>query len=239
MYTAAVSGSEGPGRAPFRALLATALTHADAALGLACAYSELPPDERSQLLDAVLADASADALALSPLLGPLCALETDPALSARLRGLLEAHGVALRVSPPAAEPPRIFLLGDANAGAALLVRPAPSTGEAGRDERDARAARGGLVDALALSWDGARLSTERTRAPAGEVPVLAAALRERQRGARATLPEIEQVPLDLAAEVIAQALWRHLRAHGVLPVDLSDFADLIGPHDARAAIDPD
>src|ERR1700754_4983983 len=85
VYIGAVSGSEGrepPSRivekppavpraadgaadasdsapSPFRALLAAALTHSDAALGLACAYAELAPAHRGELLDAVIADARA------------------------------------------------------------------------------------------------------------------------------------------------------------------------------------
>ena len=219
MYIAAVSATEGL-PTPFRALLAAAQDHHDAALGLACAYAELPAQERGRLLDAVVADARADALALSPLLGPLCALETDPALSARLRGLLEAQGVALRV---AKLPPRILLGGDSSSGVALLVRPID----------DASA------DALELCWNTARSSLEvaQKRVPARELPILAAALRDRLKPhARATLPEIEEVPLDLAAEVIAEALWRHRRAHGVLPSELNDFADLIGPHAGRAIV---
>jgi hypothetical protein len=203
---------------PFRALLAATLTHSDAALGLACAYAELSAAERGQLLDAVIADAEVDALSLSPLLGPLCAIENDPALSERLRKLLETHGVALRMSN---EPPRILLSGDSNRGAALLVRPI--------DASD--------VDVLELRWDAASalLHTERKRAPASEVPAMTMVLRDvLARSSRATLPEIEQVPIDLAAEVIAHALWRYRRVHGVLPVALNDFADLIGPHNARS-----
>jgi hypothetical protein len=217
VYIAAVPEAEGLGPTPFRALLATALTHTDAALGLACAYAELSAEDRSQLLDAVIADAQADALALCPLLGPLCAIESDPTLSARLRGLLETHGVALRMPT---EPPRILLTGDSSRGAALLVRPIDPTN----------------VDVLELHWDAssALLHTERKRAPASDVPMMTVALRDvLARSARATLPEIEQVPIDHAAEVIAHALWRYRRTHGVLPVDLNDFADLIGPHSAR------
>jgi hypothetical protein len=216
-----VSGTEGLAT-PFRALLAAALNHHDAALGLACAYAELPASERARLLDAVVADAHEDALALTPLLGPLCALETDPALSARLRGLLEAHGVALFVPERMSKlPPRILLAGDSSSGAALLVRPI--------DERQAHA--------LELCWNTSQLSLEvaQKRVPAHELPALAAALRDRlKRHARATLPEIEEIPLDLAAEVIAEALWRHRRANGVLPAELNDFADMIGPHNGRA-----
>lgn len=221
MYTAAVS--EADVSAPFRALLATALQHTDAALGLACAYAELSAADRSQLLDAVIADAQADSLALSPLLGPLCAIESDPALSARLRALLEKHGVALRMT---VAPPRILLGGDASRGAALLIRPTS----------------GSEVDVLELLWDASssQLRAERKRTSAEDVPPMKEALRDalargssascaRAPSARATLPEIEQVPLDHAAEVIAHALWRYRRAQGALPVDLSDFADLIGP----------
>lgn len=205
-----------PSHTPFRALLAAALTHNDAALGLACAYAELLPEQRSELLDAVIADAQAEGLSLKPLLGPLCAMENDPALSARLRGLLEAHGVALAMKPERAEPPRILLSGDASFGAALLVRPIASEQH----------------DVLELRWDipGALLHAERKHAAPLELSVLASALHEAaKRDARATLTEIEEVPLDLAAEVIAHALWRYRRAHGVLPVAVSDFADLIGP----------
>lgn len=214
MYIAAVSGIEGL-PTPFRALLAAAQRHHDAAFGLACAYAELPPHERGRLLDAVLADAHEGALALSPLLGPLCALETDPVLSARLYGLLRAQGVRLRISKL---PPRILLGGDASAGAALLVRPV--------DE--------GEADALELCWNTARASLEAAhkRVRLSELPILTAALCERLKP-HAPLAEIEEVPLDLAAEVIAQALWRHRRSHGVLPAELSDFADLIGPHNGR------
>lgn len=216
VYIAAVSEAEGLLPTPFRALLATALTHTDAALGLACAYAELPRADRSQLLDAVVADAQADALALSPLLGPLCAMENDPALSARLRDLLETQGVALRMPK---EPPRILLAGDSSRGAALLVRPV--------DGSDA--------DVLELRWDStsALLHAELRRAPLADLPRLTIALRDvLAQSTRATLPEIEQVPIDHAAEVIAHALWRYRRARGVLPVELNDFADLIGPHNA-------
>ena len=208
---------------PFRALLAAALTHNDAAMGLACAYAELQPAQRSELLDAVIADAQAEGLSLKPLLGPLCAIESDPALSARLRGLLEAHGVALSVSPSGRVPPRILLTGDAGFGAALLVR--PLEGEA--------------LDVLELRWDiaSALLHAERKSVAARELNVLAADLHgTAKRNARATLTDIEEIPLDLAAEVVAHALWRYRRAHGVLPVEVSEFADLIGPHKARIAL---
>jgi hypothetical protein len=205
------------GQMPFRALLAAALTHNDAALGLACAYAELQPAQRSELLDAVIADTQAEGLSLKPLLGPLCAMENDPALSARLRGLLEAHGVALDMKVSAkSEPPRILLTGDAGFGAALLVRPLT------RDQ----------LDVLELRWDiaGALMLAERKLVAPLELTVLATALHAAaKRDARATLTEIEEIPLDLAAEVVAHALWRHRRAHGVLPVEVSDFADLIGP----------
>jgi hypothetical protein len=212
------------GQTPFRALLAAALTHNDAALGLACAYAELQPAQRSELLDAVIADARAEELSLKPLLGPLCAVESDPALSARLRGMLEAHGVALDMRPAEkTEPPRILLTGDAGCGAALLVR--PLTGD--------------QLDVLELRWNiaGAVLHAARKRIAPLELTLLATTLHEAaKRDARATLTEIEEVPLDLAAEVVAHALWRHRRAHGVLPVELSDFADLIGPQASRAAL---
>jgi len=206
------------GQTPFRALLAAALTHNDAALGLACAYAELQPAQRSELLDAVIADSEAEGLSLKPLLGPLCAMENDPALSARLRRLLEAHGVALSMKPAEkAGPPRILLTGDAGFGAALLVR--PLTGD--------------QLDVLELRWDiaGAVLHAERKRIATLELTLLASTLHATaKRDARATLTDIEEIPLDLAAEVVAHALWRHRRAHGVLPVELSDFADLIGPN---------
>lgn len=208
---------------PFRALLAAALTHNDAAMGLACAYAELQPVQRSELLDAVIADARAEGLSLKPLLGPLCAIESDPALSERLRGLLEAHGVALSVSPSGRVPPRILLTGDAGFGAALLVRPLE----------------GAALDVLELRWDiaSALLHADRKRVAQHELNTLAAELHgTAKRNARATLTDIEEVPLDLAAEVVAHALWRYRRAHGVLPLEVSEFADLIGPHKARLAL---
>jgi len=210
------------GQTPFRALLAAALTHNDAALGLACAYAELQPAQRSELLDAVIADAQAEGLSIKPLLGPLCAMENDPALSARLRGLLEAHGVALDMKASAkSEPPRILLTGDAAFGAALLVRPLI----------------GDQLDVLELRWDiaGALLLAERKLVAPLELAVLATTLHAAaKRDARATLTEIEEIPLDLAAEVVAHALWRHRRAHGLLPAEVSDFADVIGPQAAHS-----
>ena len=164
----------------------------------------------------MLVYAGIDEAGYGPLLGPLCAIENDPALSARLRGLLEAHGVALAMKPEKAVPPRILLTGDASFGAALLVR--PLTNE--------------QLDVLELRWDiaSALLHAERKHISPIQLSVLASALyAAAKRDARATLTDIEEVPLDLAAEVIAHALWRYRRAHGVLPLAVSDFADLIGP----------
>lgn len=217
-----VAGAPEAGQTPFRALLAAALTHNDAALGLACAYAELQPAQRSELLDAVIADSQAEGLSLKPLLGPLCAMENDPSLSARLRGLLEAHGVALDMKAAArSEPGRILLAGDAGFGAALLVRPSTNV----------------ELDVLELRWDIARtrLIAERKHIKPLELTALATTLHAAaKREARATLTEIEEIPLDLAAEVVAHALWRYRRAHGVLPLVVSDFADLIGPQATRA-----
>lgn len=219
--TDAAGEPEGQSPTPFRALLSAALTHNDAALGLACAYGELPVEQRGELLDAVIADAQAEGLSLKPLLGPLCAVESDPALSKRLRSLLEAHGVELSM-PSGRKPPRILLTGDASFGAALLVRPL---------SEDA-------LDVLELRWDTANglLHAEQKRIAAHELAILATELHETaKRSARATLSEIEEVPLDLAAEVIAHALWRHRRVHGVLPHAVTEFADLIGPQPTRAS----
>ncbi len=223
MYIAAVSGTGGPpsSEQPFRALLAAAVSRPDAAYGLACAYAELPPDDRRQLITALITDAAAEQLDIGAVLARVCAVESDPELLGLLVSHLRMAGVPLvfdassrATGEPSRNPAcRILLAGDATSGAAVLVRP---TAAADTDQP-------ALHDVLGLRWHAASGTMHAVRERVADAELAAFASRLQPE---ATL---EASPLDFAAEIVAHAVWQHRRAHGELPEGLADFADVIGP----------
>jgi hypothetical protein len=222
MYIAAVSESEVAQQKsrPFRALLAAAVERPDAAYGLACAYSELPAEERRKLIDALIDDAQAERLELGAVLAPVCAVENDPELLALLVSHLKRAGVPPAVfAADASRQPgcRILLSGDAACGAAVIVRPASKP-------KPALALEPAIHDVLGLRWQGASGTLQALREQVTEAELTGFADRLEPNA------PLEQSPVPFAAEVVAHALWQHLRTHGPLPEALADFADVIGPH---------
>jgi len=191
---------------PFRALLAAAIEHEEAAVGLAAAYAELDVEDRKRLIEAIVADARIEGLSIGPVLAQLCTVEDEPSLIATIGRCMSVAGIPVRASR---KPCRILLGGDALRGAAMLVRPATR----------------GFAEALSLRWS----ITAGIVHAASEQFDCEEALRERARNLTAEYP-LEPSPLDFGAEVVATALWQHRRLHGTLPEAARDFADLLGPH---------
>jgi hypothetical protein len=199
--------------------LSAAIEHEEAAFGLSCAYAELPRVERGRLLDAVLEDARAEGIDVRVLLARLCGVERDEDLSDRILSALGVdraaliaaqHASALR--EPRRESAEVWLCGDAAAGAAMLVRPLD----------------GASHDVLGLRWRATRGIELTLREQVGREGLSAFA--ERLQGPRsASSAQLEPSPAEFASEVLAGALWQHVRARGALPEVLADFADLIGP----------
>jgi hypothetical protein len=196
---------KGGGRVgPFGALIVAAATDPAAARGLAGAYASLAIAARRRIIEAVLADASAEGISASPALIALLAVEEDPELARSIAdGLNSAGGDGLRSTVA----PRALLAGDEERGGVLLIRPLHGT----------------FVEVLALAWtrpdgvshalfdplvDDSVASTHTTRLPEG--------LR------------FEETPTQLAVDVLASVLWSHRLKHGSLPPGVERFADLFG-----------
>jgi hypothetical protein len=209
-------------RTPFRALLSAAIEHEEAALGLASAYADLPPSERGRLLDAMLEDARAEGIDVRHLLARLCGVERDGDLSDRILAALGVDRAALiaahRPLPTAssrAEVAEVWLCGDSAAGAAMLIRPLEGTSH----------------DVLGLRWRAARGIELTLREQVRRDGLSAFA--ERLQGPRGSSSgQLEPSPTEFASDVLAGALWQHVRACGALPEVLADFADVIGPRSA-------
>lgn len=209
-------------RSPFRALLSAAIEHEEAALGLSCAYADLPAGERGRLLDAVLEDARDEGIDVRLLLARLCGVERDGDLSDRILAALGVDRAALiaaqqAIPTPAArrEVAEVWLCGDAAAGAAMLIRPLEGTSH----------------DVLGLRWRAARGIELTLREQVRRDGLSAFA--ERLQGPRSSSSgELEPSPTEFASDVLAGALWQHVRACGALPEVIADFADLIGPRSA-------
>jgi hypothetical protein len=207
-------------RSPFRALLSAAIEHEDAAVGLSCAYAELPVDDRARLLDAVIEDARAEGIDVRLLLARLCGVERDEGLSDRILAALGVDRTALIAAQAAtAHAPdargagaEVWLCGDASSGAAMLVRPLE----------------GSSHDVLGLRWRAARGLELTLREQVRREGLSAFA--ERLQGPRGPASaQLEPSPTEFASDVLAGALWQHVRARGALPEVLAEFADMIGP----------
>jgi len=189
---------------PFGALIVAAATDPDAARGLAGAYASLAIGARRRIIEAVLADASAEGISASPALIALLAVEEDPELARLIAdGLNSAGGDGLRSTVAA----RALFAGDEDRGGVLLIRPLHGT----------------FVEVLALAWARADGVTHAIFDPLVDDSAAG--------GHVARLPEglrFEETPTQLAVDVLASVLWSHRLKHGSLPPGVERFADLFG-----------
>ncbi len=200
LHHAAARGRVGP----FGALIVAAATDPAAARGLAGAYASLAVGARRHIIQAVLADATAEGISASPALIALLAVEEDPELARLIaESLNSAGGDGLRSTVAS----RALLAGDEERGGVLLIRPLHGT----------------FVEVLALSWERALGVTHSVFDPLVDDSVAANHTARLPDGLR-----FEETPTSLAIDVLASVLWDHRKKHGRLPPGVERFADLFG-----------
>ncbi len=190
------------GRTPFGALVAAACSDAGAAEGLAAAYAALDVDGRRRLVAAVADDARREGVSASVALAALLPAEVDPAIAASIfEAMHAAGGEGLRSDEDA----RARLRGDAETGAAVLVRPLYGT----------------FVEVFALSWEHSVVTS------AVVEPLIERERVDRTVAASLRASELTEAPFSRAVERVAHVIWSHLRRHGALPAGAERFADLL------------
>lgn len=189
---------------PFGALIVAAATDPDAARGLAGAYASLAIGARRRIIEAVLADATAEGISASPALIALLAVEEDPELARMIAdGLNSAGGDGLRSTVAA----RALFAGDEERGGVLLIRPLHGT----------------FVEVLALAWARNEGVTHALFDPLVDDSAAGGHIARLPEGLR-----FEETPTQLAVDVLASVLWSHRLKHGSLPPGVERFADLFG-----------
>jgi hypothetical protein len=190
---------------PFGALLLAAVENASAAQGLALAYAALDRPQRERLIEAVLADTHSAGMCPSGVLVPLLAVEDDVELARYIASAISASGgIGLRCDSTC----RALLAGDSSEGAALLVRPL----------------HGQFVEVLGLGWNRERGVVHTVFEPLASSHDV-----ERHSRALPGAPQLEEIPVSFAVDVVTSALWHHRRLTGELPEVLTRFADLFEP----------
>lgn len=193
----------GRGRAgPFGALLAAAVRDPAAARGLALAYASLDRLGRERIIEAVVADARAEAISVSAPLASLLAVEDDPDLAKQIAEAIADDGGAGLAS---SSTPRAFVAGDEIDGGVLLVRPLHGT----------------FVEALALAWKERGEITHQTYEPMIDD--------SNAKHLLSRLPpdlRFEEMPIRFVIDRLAPIVWTHRRKKGELPAGMDRFADL-------------
>lgn len=213
MYRGAVSSGNFRDRPPiakvtrgsagaFGALVIAAARDSDAARGLALAYAALGPEGRWQIVDAVVADATAEGISPCAVLASLLAVEEDANVARHIADAIsDAGGSGLEATTR----PRALSAGDEENGGIILVRPLHGT----------------FVEVLALAW---KRDLGVTHAVFDPMVHDGDAL-----GHKASLPadlRFESVPITFAIDLVAPVLWNHRRNNGALPPGVNRFADL-------------
>jgi hypothetical protein len=189
---------------PFGALLVAASEDSAAARGLASAYSSLAVSARRQIIEAVVADATAEGINASPALVALLAVEDDAAISRQIADALkDVGGIGLRSQVQ----PRTLLAGDESRGGVLLVRPLHGT----------------FVEVLGLAWEEEKGVTHAIFDPLVDDSVAGDRVAQLPDGLN-----FEQTPTSHAVDMLAVVLWGHRRKVGSLPPGVERFADLFG-----------
>lgn len=199
----------GRAREPFAALLKAAVEDAQAAQGLALAYAALEAPERMRLIDAVIADATAEQISASAVLASLLAVEESAEIARHIASAMSAAGA---VGLTCVEPCRAMLCGDEESGRALLARPL----------------HGHFVELLGLRWEAGRGIVESMFEPLAHAQDVDTKAKQLDAGDGAA-SGLETMPLSFVVDVVTPVLWHHRRMHGELPPVVARFADLFEP----------
>lgn len=191
------------GRAgPFGALLAAAARDPAAARGLALAYGSLDVVGRGRIVEAVVADARAEGIAVSVVLAPLLSVEEDAENARAIADAIDAEGGRGLASTVGA---RALVAGDEARGGALLIRPLHGT----------------FVEVLGVAWQRGEGLTHTVFEPLVDDSAASACLSRLPVDLR-----FEETPMRYAIDLLAPALWAHRRARRTLPNGVERFADL-------------
>lgn len=183
----------------FAALVGAALRDADLAQGLASAYAGFPIEARKYLVRAVVEDAKAQGLPSSPVLAWLLSVEEDVGIARTIAKEISATGGA---GLHGDQTRRALASGDEQRGGVLVILPL----------------HGRFVDVRGVVWD-----TDAVTA------IVEPAMHEKgieQLTNRYPGPW-NAVPLSLAIDTMAQALWSRRDATARLTQDARLLADLL------------
>ena len=175
---------------------------AEAARGLAAAYSSLTRAARREIVDALAADCRVHGLSCSGVLASLLAVEQDRGVALRMAHLMQAEADP-DLAP--AKPPWALGAREGSRSALLLLRPLHAC----------------FVEASGLGWHLSRGITHTLFEPLIETTCVAGLLRR--------LPwhlHFDTLDYRAALDTAAQAIWRHRRLHGSLPRGIDHFSKL-------------